>query len=89
LAHRANFRAKSTVFAENEPSVAVYMLTHGTARLYKMLGDGRRQIVGFALLGDFSDCPSLAATLVPQRTLAMKPRLICRKADREPSASVI
>jgi CRP/FNR family transcriptional regulator len=57
LAHRANFRAKSTIFAENEPSVAAYMLTHGTGRLYKMLGDGRRQIVGFALPGDFLGLP--------------------------------
>jgi CRP/FNR family transcriptional regulator len=53
LAHRTNFRAKATVFAENEPSISVYLLTHGTARLYKMLDDGRRQIVGFALPGDF------------------------------------
>ena len=53
LAHRTSFRAKATVFAENEPSIAVYMLTHGTARLYRMLEDGRRQIVGFALPGDF------------------------------------
>lgn len=53
LAHRTSFRAKATVFAENEPSIAVYMLTHGTTRLYKMLEDGRRQIVGFALPGDF------------------------------------
>jgi CRP/FNR family transcriptional regulator, anaerobic regulatory protein len=53
LAHRTSFRAKATVFAENEPSNAIYMLTHGTARLYRMLEDGRRQIVGFALPGDF------------------------------------
>jgi CRP/FNR family transcriptional regulator len=53
LAHRSSFRAKATVFAENEPSIAVYMLTHGTARLYRMLDDGGRQIVGFALPGDF------------------------------------
>jgi len=33
------------------------MLTHGTGRLYKMLGDGRRQIVGFALPGDFLGLP--------------------------------
>jgi CRP/FNR family transcriptional regulator len=53
LAHRSSFRAKEPVFAENEPSISVYMLTHGTARLYRMLEDGRRQIVGFALPGDF------------------------------------
>jgi CRP/FNR family transcriptional regulator len=53
LAHRTNFRAKAAVFTENEPTTAVYMVTHGTARLYKMLDDGHRQILGFALPGEF------------------------------------
>ena len=53
LAYRTNFRAKSAIFTENEPTIAVYMVTHGTARLYKMLDDGRRQILDFALPGDF------------------------------------
>jgi CRP/FNR family transcriptional regulator, anaerobic regulatory protein len=53
LANRTNFRAKAAVFTEDEPTIAVYMVTHGTARLYKMLDDGRRQILGFALPGDF------------------------------------
>jgi CRP/FNR family transcriptional regulator, anaerobic regulatory protein len=57
LAHRISFRAKSTIFVENESAVAAYMVTHGTARLYKMLGDGRRQIVGFALPGDSLGLP--------------------------------
>jgi CRP/FNR family transcriptional regulator len=53
LARRISFPARSTIFTESEPSTTVYMLTHGTAGLYKMLTDGRRQIVGFALPGDF------------------------------------
>ena len=32
---------------------AVYNITQGTVRLYKLLPDGRRQIVGFLLPGDF------------------------------------
>ena len=32
---------------------SVYNITQGVARLYKLLPDGRRQIVGFALPGDF------------------------------------
>jgi CRP/FNR family transcriptional regulator len=57
LAHRISFPAKSTIFAESEPSVAIYRLSRGTAALYKMLPDGRRQIVGFALPGDFLGSP--------------------------------
>jgi len=57
IAHRTSFRARATLFDENEPSITVYMLTHGTARLYKILDDGRRQIVGFALPGDFVGLP--------------------------------
>jgi CRP/FNR family transcriptional regulator len=57
LARRTRFAAKSKVFTESEPSIAVYMLTIGVAGLYKMLADGRRQIVGFALPGDFIGSP--------------------------------
>ena len=53
LSRRISFAAHSRIFTESEPSTTVCMLTHGTAGLYKMLADGRRQIVGFALPGDF------------------------------------
>jgi CRP/FNR family transcriptional regulator len=56
-ARRISFPAHSTIFAESDPSTTVYMLIHGTAGLYKMLADGRRQIVGFALPGDFLGSP--------------------------------
>ena len=32
---------------------SVYGLTAGVARMYKLLPDGRRQVIGFALPGDF------------------------------------
>ncbi|MGO8913799.1 MAG: Crp/Fnr family transcriptional regulator [Bradyrhizobium sp.] len=56
-AGRISFPAHSTIFTEGEPSTTVYMVTHGTACLYKMLTDGRKQIVGFALPGDFLGSP--------------------------------
>jgi CRP/FNR family transcriptional regulator, anaerobic regulatory protein len=52
-ARRISFPAHSTIFTESEPATTVYRLTRGSAGLYKMLADGRRQIVGFALPGDF------------------------------------
>ena len=57
FACRVSFAPKATIFTESEPAIAIYVLTRGTACLYKMLGDGRKQIVGFALPGDFLGSP--------------------------------
>jgi CRP/FNR family transcriptional regulator len=57
LARRISFPAKSKIFAESEPSIAIYMLRSGTAALYKVMPDGRRQIIGFALPGDLLGSP--------------------------------
>jgi len=56
-ARRISFPAHSAISIEGEPSTTVYMVTHGTACRYKMLTDGRRQIVSFALSGDFLGSP--------------------------------
>lgn len=53
LARTTSFVARETLFEQDEPSDVVYNLTSGAVRLYKLLPDGRRQIVGFALPGDF------------------------------------
>jgi CRP/FNR family transcriptional regulator len=53
LAQPACYPAKETLFIQGEPADAVYNVTAGVVRLYKLLPDGRRQIVGFALPGDF------------------------------------
>ena len=39
-ARRISFHAHSTIFTESAPSTTVYIITHGTAGLYKMLADG-------------------------------------------------
>ena len=43
----------TTFISEGEPATAFFNLTGGTAKLYKLLPDGRRQITGFAGLGHF------------------------------------
>ncbi len=53
LARKVCFSARDTMFEQDQPSDVVYNITSGTARLYKLLPDGRRQVVGFALTGDF------------------------------------
>ena len=47
------FPAKRTLLQQDEPADLVHNITSGAVRLYKLLPDGRRQIVGFALPGDF------------------------------------
>ena len=35
------------IMGEGEPATHVYQLARGTARLFKLFPDGRRQVVGF------------------------------------------
>lgn len=53
LAEKARFEPKETLFIQGDDADAVYNVTCGMLRLYKLLPDGRRQIVGFLLPGDF------------------------------------
>jgi CRP/FNR family transcriptional regulator len=53
LSHPAHFDAKTSVFVQGEPAHSIFNLTSGVVRLFKLLPDGRRQILGFALAGDF------------------------------------
>src|SRR6202171_3248979 len=57
LATQVYFRAGKTIFSESEPADAVYGLSQGVVRLYKLLPDGRRQILAFALPDDFLGMP--------------------------------
>ena len=53
LGRHVHFKSSETVFAQEEMTSSIYNLLEGVMRLYKLLPDGRRQIVGFALPGDF------------------------------------
>jgi CRP/FNR family transcriptional regulator, anaerobic regulatory protein len=48
-----DFAARTTLFDQGALAGSVFNITDGMVRLYKSLPDGRRQIVGFALPGDF------------------------------------
>lgn len=43
----------AAIFEEGEPAQHYYQVTQGTVRVYKLMEDGKRQIVTFALTGDF------------------------------------
>lgn len=53
LAQPMQYSPKATLFMQGEPAEYLYTITDGAVRLYKLLHDGRRQIIGFALPGDF------------------------------------
>ena len=57
LATQVHFRAGKAIFSEGELANSVFGLSQGVVRLYKMLPDGRRQILAFALPGDFLGMP--------------------------------
>jgi CRP/FNR family transcriptional regulator len=57
LAIVVHFEAEQTVFSEGEPADCVFGLSQGIVRLYKLLPDGRRQVLAFALPGDFLGMP--------------------------------
>jgi CRP/FNR family transcriptional regulator, anaerobic regulatory protein len=57
LATRVHFGAGKTLFSEGERADNVFGLSRGVVRLYKLLPDGRRQILTFALPGDFLGMP--------------------------------
>ncbi len=53
LAQPCCFGPRQMVAVEGEASTAIHNITGGAARLYRMLDDGRRQIIGFQFPGDF------------------------------------
>lgn len=53
IAHTLCFEPKETLFLENDLSDAAYTVTRGAIRLYRIFLDGRRQVIGFLLPGDF------------------------------------
>ena len=76
LGRHIHFGSCETVFAQEEMTTSFYNLLEGVMRLYKLLPDGRRQIVGFALPGDF-----LGMTASPRHSFsadAIGPVAICR-----------
>lgn len=57
LATQVYFRSGRTIFSESELAENVFGLSQGVVRLYKLLPDGRRHVVAFALPGDFLGMP--------------------------------
>ena len=57
LATQVFLRSGTTIFSEGELVDSAFGLSQGVVRLYKLLPDGRRHVVAFALPGDFLGMP--------------------------------
>jgi CRP/FNR family transcriptional regulator, anaerobic regulatory protein len=53
IARHVHLAPNEALFTVGQLATSVHNLTDGVARLYKLLPDGRRQVIGFALPGDF------------------------------------
>ena len=53
ISRRLRFAKRHIIFQEGDEANVVYNVTRGTVRLFKMTQDGRRQVTGFLLPGDF------------------------------------
>jgi CRP/FNR family transcriptional regulator, anaerobic regulatory protein len=79
LATLVYFRPGRTIFSEGELADSVFGLSQGVVRLYKLLPDGRRQVLVFALPGDFLGMPladrhSFSADAIGEVALCRFPR---------------
>ncbi|SHG62851.1 Crp/Fnr family transcriptional regulator [Bradyrhizobium erythrophlei] len=57
LATQVYFRSGKTISSERAVADTVFGLSQGVVRLYKLLPEGRRQVLAFALPGDFLGMP--------------------------------
>ncbi len=53
LARHVHLAPHEALFSAGQEAKSVHNIAAGVARMYKLLPDGRRQIIGFALPGDF------------------------------------
>lgn len=67
-----------TFITEGDDAISLFNITCGTAKIYKLLGDGRRQIIGFLSIGDFlglapgSQYPFTAEAVTPLKYCQFK-----------------
>ncbi|MBK1839118.1 helix-turn-helix domain-containing protein [Azospirillum sp. YIM B02556] len=69
LGHSKVYERESTVFGEGDAAGSVFRVMSGMVRLYKMLPDGRRQIIGFLQAGDMMGLAFAAQYLYTAETV--------------------
>ena len=79
IGRHVHLAPNEAIFTAGQAARSVHNLSAGVARLYKLLPDGRRQVVGFALPGDFfgitpSDRYGFSADAIGSVTVCRFPR---------------
>lgn len=83
------FARNAEVFGEDEPAEYLYQVISGAVRTYRMLDDGRRQVVAFYLPGDVFGVEagevhlSSAEAVTESQVLVMKRSAVLARAERE------
>ncbi len=70
-----------TIFREGDPALHVYSISTGAVKLYKLMSDGRRQIIGFLFSGDMFGLAVEGGYAYTAETVS--PSQICRFANRK------
>jgi CRP-like cAMP-binding protein len=90
-AHLRHLEPHQHAFYEGEPQTHIYRIDTGMMRLYRLLRDGRRQIIAFRLPGQFIDmgydeeaqfCSAEALTSVALQCLPLS--VVRRRMQEEP-----
>jgi CRP/FNR family transcriptional regulator, anaerobic regulatory protein len=95
IARHVHLAPNEALFTTGQPASSVHNMTSGVARLYKLLPDGRRQVLGFALPGDFlelapSDRYNFSAFAARELMLAQEQMLLLgRRSSEEKVASFL
>ncbi|MFP5517358.1 MAG: helix-turn-helix domain-containing protein [Alphaproteobacteria bacterium] len=69
LGHSKVYERETTLFSEGDAAGSVFRVMSGMVRLYKMLPDGRRQIIGFLQAGDMMGLAFAAQYLYTAETV--------------------
>jgi CRP/FNR family transcriptional regulator len=86
--------AKEFVFIEGDPTSQVFRVETGAVALYKVLSDGRRQIVGFAYPGDLiglgaeGEHVMNAQAIKPTRLRCLGMASLLRSAAQDPALAL-
>lgn len=78
---QSSIEANTTIFREGDVAQHLYSITQGAVKLYKLLSDGRRQIIAFCFPGDFFGL-SINGNYV-YTAEAMLPVMVCRFPRRK------
>ena len=86
---RVSFAPKARIFHENDPAESIYKVVSGLVLTCKFLSDGRRQVGGFYLPGDYfgfkcADAHTLSAEAVTNAQVrVIKKRVLDAVGDRD------